>query len=247
MVNYDPKEFTIECYIELLKRAVNKFRFLEYSEWDKCNNENVVFWRHDIDFSLEKAVEMAKIEHENCIKATYFLLLHSNYYNLFDRNSLGLVREILSYGHSIGLHFDCNYYKIQSILELIDWLTFEKNILQKLFNYSIEVFSFHNPSSLTMAFSENTYAGMINTYSKHFKTKVNYCSDSNGFWRFRSLDDVLNDDSINQLQVLTHPVWWTTELYMPREKIINLIEMSKKNAIAQYDHALLTTNRQNIS
>ena len=33
---------------------------------------------------------------------------------------------------------------------------------------------------------------MINTYAKYFKENVEYCSDSNGYWRYKRLEDFLN-------------------------------------------------------
>ena len=38
--------------------------------------------------------------------------------------------------------------------------------------------------------------------------KFKYCSDSNGYWRFESFEELINDTTIKKLYVLTHPVWW---------------------------------------
>ena len=38
--------------------------------------------RHDIDYSIEKAVELAALEAEENVKSTYFVLLSSEFYNL---------------------------------------------------------------------------------------------------------------------------------------------------------------------
>ena len=47
---------------------------------------------------------------------------------------------------------------------------------------------------------------MINAYAKYFKDNVEYCSDSNGYWRHQRLENFLNNKH-DKIQVLTHPVW----------------------------------------
>ena len=45
-----------------------------------------ILWRHDVDFSIHRASSLAKIENELGVKATYFLKLHSEFYNLFEKS-----------------------------------------------------------------------------------------------------------------------------------------------------------------
>ena len=244
MNNYIPSEFTLAEFEKLLRLASNHFKFKKYT--DPRSNENSILWRHDIDFSLEQAVKLAKIESNHQIQSTYFIHLHSEFYNALDLGSLALIKEIVSYGHALGLHFDIAYYNLQSLKQLNYWLLFEKNILESLFEQEISVFSFHNTSEYSMSFEDEIYAGMINTYSHYFKNQVHYCSDSNGHWRYRKLLDVLSDPSITQLQVLTHPEWWTTEAQMPREKIIQYIDSRRAITLFNYDKALEIAGRINI-
>lgn len=242
--NYIPGEFTISVYEFLLQLVVKKFKFVKYTDVNPC--ENYVLWRHDIDFSLEQAVKIAEIEHRSNIRSTYFVHLHNDFYNALDSESFLLIKKIISCNHSIGLHFDINYYDIRSSERLNYWLKFEKNILENLFGEEIQVFSFHNTNEISMSFEDESYAEMINTYSNYFKTQVSYCSDSNGYWRYRKLVDVLNDDFVTQLQVLTHPVWWSDKELMPRTKIIRCAERRRFLLVDNYDKALIASNRVNI-
>ena len=66
--------------------------------------------RHDVDFSLEKAWEMACFEQENEIFSTYFVIVSCDNYNIFSRKKQKILRDILAYGHTIGLHFDETVY-----------------------------------------------------------------------------------------------------------------------------------------
>lgn len=241
---YIPSEFTIKEYERLLDLAQNKFKFSNFINFK--TNDDFILWRHDVDFSLEQAEILAIIENKKKVSSTYFLHLHSEFYNLLDLNALKIIKNILSLGHSIGLHFDVHYYSIESQDEMVRYLAFEKDILEKLFHSNIDVFSFHNTNNITEQFRDPTYAGMINTYSDYFKHNVAYCSDSNGYWRFRKLGDMLKDIEINRLQVLTHAEWWTESAMMPREKVIQCIHDKTELTIQFYDKTLLDNGRVNL-
>ena len=47
-------------------------------------NGSYCLWRHDVDFSIERALIMAEYESGYGIKANYFIQLSSNFYNVFD-------------------------------------------------------------------------------------------------------------------------------------------------------------------
>ena len=181
------KDFTEKNYKKILMKI--KHNCIFYSEINK--NKNFTLWRHDVDFSPHRALALSKIEKKNNIKSTYFVQLSSDFYNVFENEIKNLFLKILSLGHQIGLHFDPTLYDINSKQELEKYLSFEKKILEKLFKTSIKVFSFHNPTKKIFEYNDFKYAKMINVYSKYFKENVEYCSDSNGYWRFERLDDFL--------------------------------------------------------
>lgn len=242
---YKPAEFTINTYQSLLKLAKKRFEFKQYTDV-LSPTMPYVLWRHDVDMSLEHAVMLAEIEHEQGISATYFIHLHNEFYNAFDLAAKTLIQTLQSLGHTLGLHFDVSYYDIHSQDDLVHWLTFEKEILARLFGQNITVFSFHNTNECTMRFESDSYSGMINTYSHRFKKHIHYCSDSNGYWRFKQLVDVLGDVSVRQLQVLTHPEWWTETELLPREKVVYHVDKRRAATLSNYDKTLELAGRLNI-
>jgi hypothetical protein len=244
MNTYNPKEFTIQKYKEILAIAKIKFDFCTFDNFEF--KEQFLIMRHDIDFSLEHALIIAKIEKSLDIQSTFFIHLHNDFYNALDHSSLLIMKEILNLGHHIGLHFDVHYYQINSVEGLIDWLMFEKKLLETILNIQVTLFSFHNTNDFTMTLDEHIYAGMINTYSNYFKSNVTYCSDSNGYWRHKKLDDVLVDEKATKLQVLLHPEWWTIDEFLPREKIIQYINKRKELNLSRYDEALTYFGRINV-
>lgn len=243
-VEYFYSDFTAHKFSELLKIAKENYRFIFYTEIN--THDRFLLWRHDVDFSLVSALTLAEIEAKQGIKATYFLLLHSDYYNLMSVHSLEIVKKILNFGHAIGLHFDSEYYAIQTQQQLEQYLLFEKEFLERLFGQEIQVFSFHNPTVYTMSCRAWKYSGMINAYAEFFQKEIGYCSDSNGYWRFRRLEDVLLAAGDRRLQVLTHPVWWTHEVLSPRERISLCINRYTEHLQQNYDRLLQDAGRLNL-
>lgn len=241
---YDGNDFTLEAYERLLLLAKSKFDFISYSQAQEL--DNYVLWRHDIDFSVHKAVSLAEIEKKHEIAATYFIHFHSDFYSVLETEIIGLLKRIISLGHNIGLHFDCYHYNIQEEEELNFYLLREKKLLEDFFDREVSVFSFHNTSPFTESCTRWNYGNMINAYADFFKKHVGYCSDSNGYWRFRRLEDVLIDPNFSKLQVLTHPVWWTEQLLSPREKINLCIDGRARKSNQKYDDLLHQFSRENI-
>ena len=173
---YHFADFTRENYRRLLLLAYEAYPFCSFTDFEK--EGRFILWRHDVDFSIQGAVEMARIEAEEGIRVTYFVNAHSGYYNLMEQEVTECVREILAHGHTLGLHFDSHYYGIEREDDLKEPLEREKEILRHLFNQQVSVFSFHNPTPFTASCLRWQYAGMINTYADYFRNQVGYISDS---------------------------------------------------------------------
>ncbi|AWP73047.1 hypothetical protein CS345_00655 [Bordetella bronchiseptica] len=243
-LKYHYSDFTREAYRSLLRTARASYVFRSYDTFDP--QERFVLWRHDLDFSVHAASALAEIEAQEQVSSTYFLLLHSDFYNLLERDVSRKVERILALGHRIGLHFDCGYYGISSVAQLEDMLAMEARLLERVFGQRIDVFSFHNPDAWMLQQREVRYAGLLNTYSEFFRDQVGYCSDSNGYWRHRRLADVLEQAADHSLQVLTHPGWWVDEPMSPRDRIARCAEGRAAATMRKYDEDLACFGRDNI-
>ena len=51
------------------------------TNWFKKSNQNTLLLRHDIDFSIDYAYQLAQAEIELKVNSTFFFLLTSNMYN----------------------------------------------------------------------------------------------------------------------------------------------------------------------
>lgn len=218
-------DFTYEAYVELIKLLKDKgYHFCNYLNHDKY--EKTVIFRHDIDTSLNKALEIAKIEHENNITSTFFVLLSTNFYNIFSKESNDILKEITALGHEIGLHFDEKRYEISSVKELEYWVLKESKILEDLLNEEVKSVSMHRPSKWILE-NDIHFDGMINSYSKKFLSDFKYLSDSRMYWR----EDVLaivDSEVYDKLHILTHAFWYADNNEAMAEKLEKFIIDAKK-------------------
>jgi hypothetical protein len=264
-INYN--DFTYKAYRQIIKKIKENFKIIFHNDLfynsnfylnDKTNRYVII--RHDVDFSVDRALELAKIESKNSVYSSYFFLLHSDFYNIFERRSYYKIKEIINLGHKIGLHFDTIFYGVLSKEELINKLNYEKYVMENLFEVKIEVFSLHNPNpdirnynkytikelaNLYPQYFEDYIAGMINTYGSVFR-KIDYLSDSNGYYRYKHVNNVIEDQNIRVLQVLFHPDWWVKKATSPRKRIVNILRNRSRNIMKDYDKFLKEMGRENI-
>lgn len=230
--------FTLNEYRSLLQLALKRYTFAGFDECDLPAPEmpdRIVFWRHDIDLSLENAVQLAQIEAEEGATSTYFVHLHSAFYHPWERRSFDRLQRIVSLGHSIGLHFDTAFYGSDDLRAILPWIKREADFLGELVGRPIRVFSAHNPTEHVLAtWTEDSLLGMVNTYARFFRDHVDYVSDSNGIWRHRSLKDALLHAEKSLLQVLTHPVWWSEKAASPEQKMREAIARRSEETESSY-------------
>lgn len=236
-------EFTYESYKKLLLKC--KELNYSFSFFNNLNNEKNIICRHDIDMSLLLAMPIAEIENQLDIKSTYFVLLSTNFYNLFSLENRKILKKIQDYGHEIGLHFDASIYSYNTTEELEQFIKKEVKVLETLINKPIRVISFHRPIKELF----NVKLDFITSaYEPKFFSGYEYISDSRRFWK----DDpyiTLQQEPMN-IQLLTHPIWYcknqtnsaTDAIERLNNTIEDLINESLKKNITEYDKFLKGRN-----
>lgn len=235
-------DFTLKMYRNILNTAKEKFKFVTYTYRPITETENIVYWRHDIDFSIEDSLAMAIIENEVGVNSTYLLNLHSEFYNSLEVSQISLLRRIIEIGHNIGIHLDHSFYGITCEKQLEEAIEKEKTIFREILNIEVDTFSFHNPTPEILKFQKLEYSGLINTYSSFFVEKTSYCSDSNGTWKELSLSEFIKVKN-GPIQVLTHPGWWTEDPIQTEYKIFNIINMRCNKSYTEYLDTLSSFKR----
>jgi hypothetical protein len=241
---YHYSDFTRENYSRLLRLAKHTYVFRRFTDFSPT--ERFVLWRHDVDFSPQSAVKLAKREAAEDVVATYFVSLHSDFYNLLERDVSDCIRHLLRLGHDVGLHFDPEYIPVADERELASALARERQILDDVLEVPTRVFSFHNPGERTATFRGADYAGMVNAAGAYFYSDVGFCSDSNGYWRGRRLEDVLTASTDERLQVLTHPEMWQDVAMSPRQRVERCIDGRARRTRERYERLLHDHRRENV-
>lgn len=247
MADYYYEDFTEVNYRRLLKILAKKYTSVSYDYSVICNHSRELLLRHDVDFSLNRALSLAQIENEEGVRSTYFIYPHCEFYNIWESSQYEIIREIAMLGHDIGLHFDHQFYSRTKDLDFEQLAVNEKNFLENIFDVKISAISFHNPETNgTLGLDSDYYGGMVNAYSKTIKDTYKYCSDSNGYWRYDRLEDVIISDKYDKLHILLHPEWWVKKQMSPYERIKRCVEGRARNALDNYNEAISLSGRKNV-
>ena len=162
-------QFTHSWYKNIIELAKKQgYSFCDYSNYNRYDKEIIL--RHDVDMSLEKAVEMAKIENELGVSSTYFVLMFTNFYNVGGNRERHLIKELVRLGHNVGLHFDDTVYCSEKDRRSFDYskaITQEARILSDIIGEKVKFMSMHRPDKITLDMNINT-EGIINAYEKVF-------------------------------------------------------------------------------
>lgn len=242
------EDFTEENYRRLVRLAKQRYTFISYPQHEQEGHN--VLWRHDVDYSIARSLALAKIEVEEEVRSTFFVYPHCPFYNLLDVDTARQMREILKMGHSLGLHLDvgfmADYYGAYGD-EAKALVNREKELMETLFDAPIHVVSFHQPELRgLMDTKQPTFQGMINVYADSIFNRYTYSSDSNGYWRFARMEDVLRDESLTDVQVLTHPAWWTPGVLTPAQRIMRTIKGRARSSWKRYSAELTESGRNNV-
>jgi hypothetical protein len=175
--------FDLAHYAELLEAAkAGGYRFMTFGEPPARGD---LFLRHDVDLSLDAALQMAELEAEMGVTTTYLLMTESVFYNLASPEGVAAHVRLRELGHAVGLH---------AVHPNVD--------LDSRFD---PVVSWHNPRAEYMS---ATIPGAVNVYAEPYFDPPTYRSDSNQLWRAGCPHEELRGGGFPWLQILVHPEIW---------------------------------------
>jgi len=197
-------EFTFDRCRSILDRLRSAgYAFCGYD--DDVGSGDVLI-RHDVDLSPDRAVEVARIERELGVTATYFVLLGSPLYNPFDAPVREAIGEIAGMGHDVGLHFSTHQHwpatEPPTDRELAARIQDEQAALSTVVADPVSTVSFHVPPPWVLA---RSIEGVESAYEPRFFDEIDYVADSGQRWREEGV--AIPDDG-RPLQVLIHPGLW---------------------------------------
>ena len=175
--------FHLDHYRELLAAAgAGGYRFARF---DREPEPGDLLLRHDIDLSLEAALELAELEADAGARATYFLMTRSVFYNLGSPAGEAALARLRELGHAVGLHALHPYVDHDDRFD--------------------RVLAWHNPDPDYMS---APVAGLANVMEPRFFDPERYRSDSNAHWRRGCPHDDIAAGRFDWLQLLVHPEIW---------------------------------------
>ena len=196
-------EFSQRGYKDILKRMkAADYVFVRMNDALSTHGKRVIL-RHDIDISVEYALDMARLEKSQDIVATYFFMITSEFYNIFSERNRQALQQIHEMGHEIGLHWDSRFLPRND--ELIDtFFSGQLTLLSEIFGQDVTSASQHVPTDTPAIKIDHLFD--IEAYSNEIKQSFEYVSDSSMAWRDLNPIDLINANA--SFQFLTHPIWW---------------------------------------
>jgi hypothetical protein len=200
--------FELVHYRELLdaaRRGGYRFRF-----FDAEPQRGDLFLRHDVDLALEAAVQLAELEAEEGVRATYFLMTESVFYNLASSEGRAALALLRGLGHRVGLH-----------------AVWPRAELDERFD---PVVAWHNPDS---DYVNRPLDGVANVMAPPWFSPETYRSDSNQHWRSGCPHEELAAGGFEWLQLLTHPEIWVYRGATMRESMLSMLDRERERRLAQ--------------
>ena len=203
--------------IELIKA---KRRICDFKDVLRFGHDIFCVLRHDIEFSIDRALSLARIEaHELGVVSTYTVQLRNNTYNALSQKNIEAIQEIKKLGHSIGLHQNPPLMKDD---ELVEYILKDIETLEHYYGFEVDRFAFHRCGSNPKILEKYVEVpNKINCYGKKFfhffqgerpeKLDVYYLADSNHQWKYGYPFDIDYDSYPFRMQLLTHPYSWSEE------------------------------------
>jgi len=193
----------------------------DFTDVLKFNHSKFCVLRHDIEFSIDRALTLARLEKELEVTSTYTVQLRNNTYNALSQKNIEAVQEIKKLGHHIGLHQ--NPPKMNDN-ELVEYIQKDIETLEHYYRFEVDRFAFHRCGSNPKILEKYVEVpNKINCYAKEFfhyfdgnkpnDLRVHYLADSNHQWKYGH--PLYIDYTVYPLrmQLLTHPYSWSDEGY----------------------------------
>ncbi len=216
-------KFSHKGYRDLLKKIIKKRKAISFSKY-KTFKSSFIIIRHDIEFFVSSAYELAKIEKSLGVKSTFFFLFNSNY-NIFSEHNFKLINLIKKMGHDFGIHYDANFLN-ENKINFNKNLKLQISLFESFFKVKIKAISCHRPK---IKFSKYNDKKIINVYDKKFQKRVKYFSDSQQVFR-ENVQKLIDSDK--DLHLLVHDYTWSKGNQKWEKNIIKFSKMEyEKNQI----------------
>ncbi|MCX6786164.1 MAG: hypothetical protein NTZ18_04965 [Candidatus Komeilibacteria bacterium] len=239
--------FSYEEYLNIVRQLMSRLPLMDYAEVNE-QTEKFLIIRHDVEFSVGRAYQLAVLEKEKLnITTSYFFQMRNDAYNIFSEQNIELIKKIRALGHKIGAHI---YFEHNRPDNFADYLAKDIKVMEACLDLSIDRFSYHRPSPQILE-QHIKIDGLINPYDQKYftyyqgekpaKLPVLYLAESNktlnNRWPYGyPLDYDL--PKVDKIQLLIHPYQWTSGGYednldlflsLIKERKLEMIQTMQRN------------------
>ena len=204
------QDFSYSTYQEIIK----KYSGLLIDYEDVTPSKNFALIRHDVEFDVARALEMAKIDCKFGVKSTFLFQVRSNAYNVFSKVNVEAINNIKEMGLSVGLHAYVTHIQEHDWKALNAELLAQKAIMEIGLGLKIDRFSFHRPADWVLKNRSDVMNGLLNLYGgsffEHTKTPktpkhIKYLADSRHRWDY---GHPLENHNYKKFHLMIHPDEW---------------------------------------
>jgi hypothetical protein len=164
---------------------------------------STIYLRHDVDYSLELAVELAELNNDLGVSGTFCVQLRAQFYNPFEHSEMARLRRLRHLGQHVGLHYVVGPGSAPTPEDVRG----DFELLRTVVSDSSPVFSWHQPTPELLA--QGPVPGLVDAYGPRFFRDMVYLSDSTHRASVDELRAEVAAVTDNELQLLLHPVNWT--------------------------------------
>lgn len=214
-------EFSLDDYRQLLQAlrgagyAVRPVREMALPAKGKT-----VYLRHDVDFHLYRADEMAQIDAEEGCGSTFFVLT-SGCYNPFLRENREIIERIAGFGHEVGLHYDLRDYPVEQDAARRQ-LDYDVSQIERLSGQPVSSVCMHEPSAGHEDYFRDADA-YVHPHAARFGDGLVYISDSCRAWRDETLLSLLETEAPERVLLNLHSELWMAPEVEDRVEYLSLV------------------------
>lgn len=206
-------DFSYVNYEKILEKYFSSV--MDYN--DALSSECFTLIRHDVEFDVARALEMAKIDNHYGAQSSFLFQVRSNAYNILSQVNTDIIWQIKEMGLHVGLHLYVTHIAEEDWATLDEELSAQKTIMEKGLGFKIDRFSFHRPPDWILKNRNDIINGLLNLYGKSFfeytETPKNpkfikYLADSRHRWDY---GDPLGEHDYKKFHLMVHPDEWSNE------------------------------------
>lgn len=233
--------FSYEDYQKIIALIQESKRGCSFRE--ALGRDTFIIMRHDVEFSVERAYGLARLEREMGFTSSWFFQWTNNSYNLLSRQNRKMLEQMQEWGHTVGLHYATN--GLTGAKENLRQLEKEIRLLGEMLGTPITEFSIHRPTAELLR-ANYKLPGILNAYQDEFfsfaeqVTKdtplaVRYFSDARHCWNYGLTPDKETLALYPKIQILTHPYTWTPSGWDNEGNFRSLLEEKRETLMDTID------------